>query len=455
MTSDPSILNSAQRAYLSRFIDTYTKRTAGSLERRRSAWPALADPRSSSGYMREAPAPMREYWTATKRMRYPLVADRCDGSRVWDIDDNEYIDFGLGFGVHLFGHRPKFLVEAMQRRIDKGTPMGFQSDVANDVASKIAKMVGAERVAYANTGTEAVMGAMRLARAATGKTKIALFASSYHGSHDATLPSIGITRGVPQATLEDTVVLEYGSASALEQLEARADEIAGVLIEPVQARSPAIQPKDFLHDLRRLTRERDIAFILDDVLLGFRVHQGGCQAHFDVKADIGTFGKIIGGGMPIGVVAGSARFMDHVDGGAWDDTTDSLPPVDKVWFAGTFNKNPMTMATTEAIVDRFVQEGPQLQQGLNAKAEVIVDDLNAWLKNENMPVSIVRFGSMFRFVGPLPTTLLIPHLAMRGVYTWEGMVFFVSAAHSDDDLSQLVDGVKDSLTQMRKGGYIE
>lgn len=455
MTSDPPLLNETQRAYLSRFMDGYTKRTATSLERRRNAWPALADPRSSSGYMNHAPAPMREYWSATKRIRYPLVADRCDGSNVWDVDGNKYVDFGLGFGVHLFGHRPKFLVDAMHRRIEKGTPMGFQSDVANDVAAKIAKMVGAERVAYANTGTEAVMGAMRLARAATGKTKIALFASSYHGSHDATLPSIGITHGVPQATLDDTIVLEYGSASALEQIEARAHEIAGVLIEPVQARQPGVQPTEFLHDLRRITRDKDIAFILDDVLLGFRVHQGGCQAHFDLKADLATFGKIIGGGMPIGVVAGSSRFMDAIDGGPWDDTTDALPSVDKVWFAGTFNKNPMTMATTEAVVDRFMEEGPGLQHSLNAKAEAVVEELNEWLEAEEMPLSAVRFGSMFRFVGELPTTLLIPHLAMRGLFTWEGMVFFVSAAHSDDELGLLVEGVKDSLTQMRRGGYLQ
>lgn len=449
-----SILDDDQLAYLARFMDQYIARTPSSRDRRRNAGPALADPRSSSGYMSEAPAPARAYWDATRRIRYPLVGERCEGSRVWDVDGNEYIDFGLGFGVHLFGHRPPFLVEAMQRRIAKGTPMGFQSEVANEVATKIAAMVGAERVAFSNTGTEAVMGAIRLARAVTGRTKIAIFSGSYHGSYDATLPALGFTRGVPARIGEEALVLEYGAAASLEAITEHADELAAVLIEPVQARQPTVQPRDFIHELRRITRERDIAFILDDVLLGFRVHQGGCQAYFDVKADLATFGKIIGGGMPIGVVTGSARFMDPVDGGAWSDTGGPPPSVDKVWFAGTFNKNPMTMATCEAIVNHFEREGPGLQQGLNERAAALVDRLNGWLQRNSMPISVVRFGSMFRFVGPLPTTLLIPHLAMHGVYTWEGMVFFVSVAHSDDDLQKLERAVHESLSAMRDGGYL-
>ncbi|MEX1362005.1 MAG: aminotransferase class III-fold pyridoxal phosphate-dependent enzyme, partial [Nannocystaceae bacterium] len=292
MTHAHATLTEAQLRYIQRFADDYTRKTPTSLARRREAWPRLADPRSSSGYGSHAPAPMRELWTATKRIRYPLVGARCQGSRVWDIDDNEYIDFGLGFGVHLFGHRPDFLVEAMQRRIADGTPMGFQSDVANEVAEQIASMTSAERVAYSNTGTEAVMGAIRLARAATGRTKIVVFTHSYHGSYDATLPAIGYLHGMPPRVEEETLVLEYGAERSLEQIAEQAHEIAAVLIEPVQARQPHIQPQAFVAELRRITAAHGVALILDDVLLGFRIHQGGCQAHFDVKADLATFGKI-------------------------------------------------------------------------------------------------------------------------------------------------------------------
>jgi iturin family lipopeptide synthetase A len=189
-------------------------------------------------------------------------------------------------------------------------------------------------------------------------------------------------------------------------------------------------------------------------MLGFRIHQGGCQAHFGIKADLATYGKIIGGGMPIGVVAGSARFLDPIDGGAWRDTDDSLPDVDKIWYSGTFTKNPMTIACTQAVVERLWQEGPALQERLNKRAETLVDRLSVWLREHRIPISIARFGSMFRFIGAPPMTLLIPHLAMRGIYTAENMLFFVSVAHSDNDLLALEEAVKDSLRAMRQGGYL-
>jgi glutamate-1-semialdehyde aminotransferase len=149
--------------------------------------------------------------------------------------------------------------------------------------------------------------------------------------------------------------------------------------------------------------------------------------------------------------------MDAIDGGAWNDANDSLPDVEKIWYSGTFTKNPMTVACAQAVVERFSQDGPALQERLNQRAEAIVDRLTIWLREHRMPVSIVRFGSMFRFIGtPQMTpqmTLLIPHLAMRGIYTQENMLFFVSVAHSDSDLLALEEAVKDSLVTMRKGGY--
>jgi glutamate-1-semialdehyde aminotransferase len=454
MTTTSEPLSPPQLRYIAQFADAYTARTPGSAAARRAAWPFLADPRSSSGYSSHAPLAMRELWTATKRIRYPIVGQRCAGSRVWDIDGNEYIDFGLGFGVHLFGHKPEFIVEAMHRRIDAGMPMGFQSNVAHDVAEQIAGMTGASRVAYCNSGTEAGMVALRLARAVTGRSKIVVFANAYHGSSDATVPAIGSVLGVSPGAAQDTIVLAYGADASLHRIAEIAAQLAAVIVEPVQGRQLELQPGPFLAELRRITTEHDIALIVDEVLLGFRIHQGGCQAHFGIKADLATYGKIIGGGMPIGVVTGSARFMDPIDGGAWRDTDDSLPEVDKIFFAGTFNKNPMTMACTQAVVERFSQEGPALQERLNQRAETLVDRLSIWLREHRMPVSIVRFGSMFRFVGPQPTTLLIPHLVIRGIYTFEGMLFFISVAHTDNDLLAFEEAVKDSLLAMRQGGYL-
>ncbi|HTE55649.1 MAG TPA: aminotransferase class III-fold pyridoxal phosphate-dependent enzyme [Kofleriaceae bacterium] len=450
-TGQPS---AEQRAYLDRFCADYVARTRGSQRQREQGWPRLADPRSSSGYS-GAPGPVRDFWLATKRLRYPLVGSRCDGVSVWDIDDNEYVDFGLGFGVHLFGHRPAFILDAITDRLARGTPIGFQSEVANEVAEGIARLTGAERVAFSNTGTEAVMSAVRLARAATRRSKLVVFEHSYHGSYDDVVRSIGATRGIPDARASDVLVLGYGDSESLDRIEAEADQIAAVLVEPVQARRPGLQPVEFLHQLRALTARRSIALIFDDVLLGFRVHQGGCQAHFDVRADLATYGKVIGGGLPIGILTGRTEYMNLIDGGAWQHDGDSIPSGDKIWFAGTFNKNPLTMAATQAVVNHLLEKGNRLQEGLTEKARALDERLGAWLVANRMPVRIARFGSMFRFESAPHLTLLIQHLHMRGIYTWEGMVFFISTAHTDASVERLEEAVKDSLLTMRRGGYLD
>ena len=449
ITSEP--LSQPQLRYLAQFVDAYTARTPRSAAARRATWPFLADPRSS-GYSIHGPPAMRELWVATKRIRYAIVGQRCAGSRAWDIDGNEYIDFGLGFGVYLFGYKPDFIVEAMHRRIDAGMPMGLNSDAARDVAEQIAGMTRMERVAFCNTGAESVLIALRLARAVTGRNKVVVFTSSYHGSGDVTLPALGVLLGVTPGATQDTIVLEYGADASLQRIAELGDQLAAVLVEPVQSRQPWLQPAAFLSELRRITAEHGTALIFDEVMQGFRIHQGGCQAHFGIRADLATYGKIIGGGLPMGAIAGSARFMDRLDGGAWSDTED-LPEVDKIWFSGTFTKNPLTMASAQAVVERLSREGPALQERLNQRAETLVDRLSIWIREHRMPISIARFGSMFRFMGSPQMTLLTHHLAMRGIYTQENMLFFVSVAHSDNDLLALEDAVKDSLLTMRKGGY--
>lgn len=448
------ILSEQQQRYLSRFTSEYVRQTAGSQQRREATWPALADARSSQGYWLSAPAPVRQLWLATKELRHPIVADRAEGAYVWDLDGNRTIDFCLGFGIHLFGHRPAFVDEALRRQLDRGVPIGYQSELANRVAAAVTAMTGNERVTFCNTGAEAVMGAVRLARAATRRELLVVFAHSYHGSYDAGLPATEMTRGLPSSHRQDTLVLEYGAPASLEIIAEQADRIAAVLVEPVQARSPGLQPAEFLQALRSLTHERQIALIFDDVLLGFRIHQGGSQAHFGIRADLVTYGKIIGGGMPIGAVAGSARFLDLIDGGAWSSGDASEPSADKIWFAGTFTKNPLTLAAADAVTTHLQAAGNQLQEGLNRRAERLVTGLSSWLAEEHMPVRIERFGSMFRFMLSPQMWILIPHLRLRGIYAFDGGSFFLSTAHSDADLDRLTAAVKDSLLTLRSGGYI-
>ncbi|HRI69964.1 MAG TPA: aminotransferase class III-fold pyridoxal phosphate-dependent enzyme, partial [Polyangium sp.] len=258
-----------QKHYLNALNAAYAKRTQASQQRREATWPALADARSSQGFFAQMPPAAKQIWLATKQLRHPIVAERAAGARVWDIDGNEYVDYCLGFGVHLFGHKPGFLDEALRQQLDRGMPIGYQSDRANEVAKTIAMLTNAERVALCNTGAEAIMGAVRLARAATKRDKIAVFSGSYHGSYDAALPAMNMNLGLSSSQKNDVFVLDYGSSRSLELIAENAGQIACVLVEPVQARNLQLQPLAFLRELRSLTRNKDIALIFDDILVGF------------------------------------------------------------------------------------------------------------------------------------------------------------------------------------------
>jgi glutamate-1-semialdehyde aminotransferase len=225
-------------------------------------------------------------------MLYPIVGKRAMGARIWDVDDNEYIDITMGQGVSLFGHHPAFLEEALAAEPADVAQLGPRPPQAGEAARLIAEFTGFDRVTFTNSGTEAVMAAMRLARAATGRRKIALFENSYHGHADGTtarpqwqdgaLSAVPIGRGIPPGAVEDLWILEYDSQESLAYLQAHAGELAAVLVEPVQSRRPDLQPRDFLRQLRKITEENGVALIFDEMITGFRIHPGGAQAWFGV-----------------------------------------------------------------------------------------------------------------------------------------------------------------------------
>ncbi|MEM6797342.1 MAG: aminotransferase class III-fold pyridoxal phosphate-dependent enzyme, partial [Acidobacteriota bacterium] len=383
---------------------------------------SLADNRATAGFR-----------PSTKELLYPLVGQRSDGARVIDVDGNSYIDITMGFGVHLFGHRPAFVQRALEAQLGDGTQLGPQAEPSGLVAEKIAAMVGLERVTFLNSGTEAVMTAMRLARAAKGRRKIAIFSGAYHGHFDGVLGVRGggegsvlpMAPGVTDGMVQDLLVLDYGADSALETLKHHAGEVAAVMVEPVQSRRPDLQPRDFLHRLRRLTSDLDIALIFDEMITGFRVHPGGAQAHFGVRADLACYGKVIGGGMPIGVVAGSAELMDGIDGGAWRYGDSSFPGVETTFVAGTFSKHPLTMAAALAVASELEAAGPALQEELNARTEDLCRRLDALFEAEEVPIRTACFSSLFRFVFQGNMDLFFYHLLDEGIYVWEGRNCFL------------------------------
>jgi glutamate-1-semialdehyde 2,1-aminomutase len=451
-----------QQAHLSRFIAQYTQRTATSKQLAQTYRSVLADVRGSAGFR----SPIKE-------LVYPIAANRAAGSRLWDVDGNEYIDLVMGFGITLFGHNPPFIQAALQRQLQQGMPIGAQSDLAGEVADLVREFTGMERVTFSNTGTEAVMTAIRLARTATGWTKIAIFTGSYHGHADSTLAKSVDERscsmpkypGVPAYIAADVLVLTYGDPQSLETIAAQQQELAAVLVEPVQNSQVDLQPRDFLHQLRQLTEAAGIVLIIDEMLTGFRVHPGGVQGWFGVQADIATYGKVVGGGMPIGVIAGKAQYMDHIDGGWWDYGDDSVPQVQKTFFAGTYCKHPLAMTAAKAVLLHLKAEGKSLYEQLNQRTTQFVNTLNAYFEAESVPIRLGNFGSIFNAIAPpspiapehLPLLenidLIYYHLIHKGIYIRDGGGL-LSTAHTDADLNNVIQAIQNSIHELRNGGFL-
>ncbi|TAM76423.1 MAG: amino acid adenylation domain-containing protein [Candidimonas sp.] len=446
----PAAMSMEAAAGVNVFSKAYTQRTRASGDQRRQYGRYLADSRAVAGFRSE-----------TKSMLYPIIGAKGLGSHMTDVDGNHYVDIAMGFGVQLFGHTPAFLVDAIVGHVtERGLFLGPQAHLAGDVAQRICRLTGNARVTFCNSGTEAVMTALRLARHATGRNRIAMFQGSYHGHFDGTLAQAGpggstvaLAGGTPPGMVDDVLLLDYGDEDgSLEILAREGASLAAVIVEPVQGRRPDRQPRAFLQRLRELTRSTGTALIFDEVLLGFRVALGGAQAWAGVRADLVTYGKIVGGGLPIGVVAGDARFLDALDGGAWSTDDASVPRGDRTFFAGTFNKNPLAMANAQAVLTYLEQQGPSLQDSLNTRTENFVARLNRVLTEEESGISVHHFASLFRFAGA--SDLFYNHMIQNGVYVWEGRTCFLSTAHDDQDLDKVEQAVRASVRAMRANGML-
>ncbi len=449
-------LTARQQKYLDAFITEYTSRTKDSKRYAQTYRAHLADPRSVAGF--------RSLW---KELTYPIVVARSSGCKLWDLDGNEYVDLVNGFGSSLFGYGASFVTEAIEAQLRTGMEIGPQSPLAGRVAELICEATGMERVAFCNTGSEAVLAALRVARTVTGREKIALFSGSYHGIFDEVLVrsvgsgspsrSIPIAPGIVESMVKNVLVLEYGNPQSLRTLQEHSDEIAAVLVEPVQSRRPDLQPKEFLRELRRLTRAVGIALIMDEMITGFRSHPGGVQALFSVRADLATYGKVIGGGLPIGVIAGDAKFMDALDGGMWTYGDGSFPGVDTTFFAGTFVRHPLALAAARAVLDHLKHSGVRLQETLDAKTAELVQSLNAYVEKVGAPMRIAHFSSWFciQFTENFPlANLFFAFMRAKGVHILEGRPCFLTTAHTDEDLEHVLRVFKESIADMQNAGFL-
>lgn len=447
-------LTAHQRAHIEALILRVTSRAPKSKAQTQAHRRHLADPRVVTGF--------RDIW---KEMIFPVVVNRSKGSRLWDIDGNEYIDMLNGFGPVMFGHRPEFVEKAVAEQLGEGLEIGPQTPLAGEIAELFCKLTGNERMTFCNTGSEAVMAAFRLARTVTGRDKIVSFAGDYHGMFDEVLVTakggrpnaLPIAPGIPRESIANVVVLDYGTAESLAWIRANAGDVAAVIVEPVQSRRPDFRPVEFLKEVRKITAEAGTALIFDEIVTGFRVHPGGCQALFDIRADMATYGKVLGGGMPIGVLAGKAEFMDALDGGHWQYGDASVPEVGVTFFAGTFVRHPLALAAVRAVLKELAAQGPALQERLADRTTGLVRRINAVFERYAIPTRMANFASVMFFRFPAEERLAgLFHYFLRanGIHALEGFPCFLTTAHTDEDLDRIVAGFEAAARGMQEGHFL-
>jgi glutamate-1-semialdehyde 2,1-aminomutase len=383
----------------------------------------------------------------------PIVVERGDGPYLWDVDGNRYIDYVGSWGPLILGHAYPGVVAAVEEAARRGTSFGAPTEAENELAELIVEAVPSiERVRLVNSGTEATMSAIRLARGFTGRDVIVKFAGNYHGHVDSLLVAAGSSAatlavpnspGVTAGTSRDTLVLQYNDVSGLQAAFAKhGDKIAGVIFEPIVGNMGVVVPSgDFLKAFRRLTLEHGALLICDEVMTGFRVAYGGAQHLLGIEPDLTTLGKIVGGGLPVGAYGGRAEIMDHV------------LPAGKVFQAGTLSGNPLATAAGCAMLCALRDDPPyERLEKLSARLEAGLRDAAT---AAGVPHQVARVGSMMTLffanepVRDWPTASRCDTTKFgrwfwgmldRGVYLpcsqYEAL--FVSAAHRQEEIDATV-----------------
>ena len=399
-----------------------------------------------------------------------LIYSHGKGSRLWDVDGNEYIDYVGGAGALILGHSHPAVVKAAQAQFERGAHMfGSLNDVAIRLAERLVNDIPcAEKIAYATTGSEATGYAMRLARAFTGRNKILKFEGAYHGNHDYAIVSTfpketgsypqgaADSAGQPEATVSTMLICPYNDLDTLRKIVAEHHaDIAAIFAEPVQRIIPATP--EFLQGIRAICDEYDILFILDEVVTGFRLAYGGAQQWYDVKPDLSTHGKVVGGGGPMSCIAGRADVI-----GLSDPRLKGQPGY--TYFNGTLHGNPVAAAATMAMLDELGKPG--VYQRMNGFADDLCRESQRVLDRHGIPAIAQHTGSLWQILfmdktprnqadilaGDQASMRKLDSLLMKqGQYVLPGVRRFVSTVHSAEDLEQTLRGLDAACREFKQG----
>ncbi|MCW8803452.1 MAG: glutamate-1-semialdehyde 2,1-aminomutase [Ignavibacteriaceae bacterium] len=394
----------------------------------------------------------------------PLFIAKGMGSKFWDVDGNEYIDYIGSWGPHLFGHNPTFIINALKAAIENGTSFGAPTEMEVEMARLITELVpSVEMVRMVNSGTEATMSAVRAARGYTGREKFIKFEGCYHGHADYFLIKAGsgaLTLGIPtspgvtKGNAADTLLADYNDIESVKKLvSTNKNEIAAVIIEPIAGNMGVVTVKDkFIKELRAICDEEKIVLIFDEVMTGFRVAAGGAQEVLGIKPDLSTFGKIIGGGLPVGAFGGKNEIMEGV------------APSGPVYQAGTLSGNPLAMAAGYAAL-KHIKDNPNVYKELEEKSSYLENGFKENLMSLGKNYAMNRVGSMmcmffteenvddFKSAVKSDTALYgkyFHEMLKRGIYLAPAQfeALFVSTAHTKEDLDKTIRAHKESLGSM-------
>lgn len=396
----------------------------------------------------------------------PLFIEKGDKSRVWDVDGNEFIDFCCSWGPLILGHNHDNVREAVETQLHKGLSFGAPTELENELADLIlSNNKYIEKIRFVSSGTEAVMSAIRLARGYTGRDKIIKFEGCYHGHSDSLLVKAGSglvtfgetsSAGVPSSIAEDTIVVELNDKQAIEEAFRKfKDQIAAIIIEGIPANNGLlIQSKEYMHFLRDITKENNTLLILDEVITGFRLGFEGAAAHYEIQPDILTYGKIIGGGMPVGAYGASQEIMSRIS------------PDGSVYQAGTLSGNPIAMTAGIAALKTLLK--PDFYSTLHKKTKDFVEGIRNHIQTAGYPVQLFNIGSIFWFAFSELSSIrkaseidpasmekykqMHRELLNRGVYFGPSgyEVGFVSEAHTTEDLDTVKQHIIESLDLVLK-----